>query len=97
MPKPKAPPPAPEDRKLALDELKAKYSRVFGSIEGQDVLDDLQAQFGFRDGIELKSYQPQMSANDVIARDAAKQGILYIFRMLGAKLDFYKPAEKKPE
>ncbi|QDP50734.1 MAG: hypothetical protein Unbinned1322contig1001_10 [Prokaryotic dsDNA virus sp.] len=78
--------PTLEDRQLLRQELMNKFSRVFGSSEGRQVLDTIQAHVGIQNGIELPTYGQGMSSNDVIARDAAKQVVLYIMRMSGAEL-----------
>tara|TARA_R110002110_G_scaffold74463_2_gene196968 strand:- start:2102 stop:2398 length:297 start_codon:yes stop_codon:yes gene_type:complete len=67
-------------------QLKIVYGRVFNSVDGKLILEDLQRQFGFRNGIEQSSHAQGISALDMVARDQMKQPVRHIFRMIDAEI-----------
>ena len=64
-------------------QLRMAYARLFASVDGLAVLADLQAQFGWRDGVERSTYQFGIAPNDFIHRDGAKEPIRHILRQIG--------------
>lgn len=73
-----------EKRQEQARQLRMAYGRLFGSPDGQRVLADLQARYGWKDGVELPCYTPGMQATDAIHRDGMKEPVRYISRMSNA-------------
>lgn len=73
-----------EKRQEQAKQLRMVYGRVFGSPDGMSILADLQARFGWKDGVELPSFQPGLRSEDAIHRDGMKEPIRYISRMVNA-------------
>jgi len=75
-------------------QLRMAYARLFASADGLAVLADLQAQFGWRDGVERSTYQFGIAPNDFIHRDGAKEPVRHILRQISPIDGELKP---KPE
>ena len=73
-----------EKRQEAAKQLRMAYGRVFGTPDGQTILEDLQARYGWRDGVELPCYQAGIKPEDAIHRDGCKEPVRYISRMIRA-------------
>lgn len=73
-----------EDMAEAAKQLRLAYGRVFGTPDGQRVLADLQARFGWKDGIELPCFTPGLRPEDAIHRDGMKEPVRHISRMIRA-------------
>lgn len=73
-----------ERRTESQKQLRLAYGRVFETPDGKAILEDLQARYGWKGGIELPSYTPQATAESAIHRDGMKEPVRHILRMVNA-------------
>lgn len=76
-----------QDKQLSL-----AYNRLFKTVDGSLILDNLMNRYGWQDGVEAPSYRLGSSSTDTAARDGMKEPVRYILRMLG-KRAFDNPNE----
>lgn len=72
----------PEAQGDEKKELRAAWNRLMNSEDGRKCLADLQRRYGWKDGVELPSYQANMPPNDFIHRDGMKDVVRYILRQI---------------
>lgn len=73
-----------EKRKEAANQTRMAYGRVFGTPDGERILADLQAAFGWREGVETSAYRPDLAPEAAIHRDGQRDPIRHILRMINA-------------